>query len=359
LFPASNGYLYGAAQGGGPGGTGTIFKVSASGAVTTVTGGVISPSPLIEATDGNLYFTSYNSNATLVITRMSLAGTLTTLYTFPGGYQQSGPLIQASDGNLYGEAGQNAPGYGSIFQVSLSGTFKNFYNFSCSADGAQPLGGLEFGNTGLLYGVTNSGGVNGSGTIFSLSLAGQLSVLHAFGYFDGESPLTGLIQASDSNLYGTNAGIGSFGPGTVFSIGPDGSNFSTVYTFPANTYAFGQVPGPGVIQGSDGSLYGTTLLGGLDDLGEVFRLSLGLPRPEPSIVRVHPSAGPVGTHVLITGRNLVGATAVSFNGTPAAVVVSRGVYYVFAEVPEGATSGPITVTTANGSAQSAGSFTVN
>ena len=359
LFPASNGYLYGAAQGGGPSGNGAIFKTSSSGVVTLVTGSVISPSPVVEATDGNLYFTSYNSNSTLSVTRMTLAGALTSVYTFPAGYQQSGPLIEASDGNLYGEVVQNAPGYGAVFRISLAGTFSNLYSFTGGLDGAQPLGGLTFGNTGLLYGVTNNQGANGGGTIFSLSLGGQLTVLHAFGYFDGESPLTGLIQASDNNLYGTNAGIGSFGPGTVFSIGTDGSNFTTQFTFPATSYSFGQVPGPGVIQGSDGKLYGTTLLGGAFDLGQVFSLNLGLAGPKPSIVKVRPTAGAVGSYVLIAGRNLVDPTAVTFNGTAATVVISRGMYYVVAQVPEGATSGPITVKTANGSAQSAGSFTVN
>ncbi len=359
LFPASNGFLYGAAQSGGPNGTGAILRISPAGAVTVVTANVISPSPVVEATDGNVYFTAYNSNATLNISRMTLAGALTVLYTFPAGYQQSGPLVQASDGNLYGEVAQNAPGNGSVYRISLAGSFSFVYNFTGSLDGAQPIGGLTAGNNGLLYGVTNSQGANGSGTVFSLTYAGQIDVLHAFSYFDGESPLTGMIQASDNNLYGTNAGIGSFGPGTVFRIAPDGSNFTTVFNFPATSYAFAQVPGPGVIQGSDGKLYGTTLLGGVDDLGQVFSLGLGLSGPKPSIIRLSPNAGAVGGYVLITGRNLVGPTKVTFNGTPATAIVSRGMYYVVAQVPAGATSGPVTVTTANGSAQSAGIFTVD
>jgi hypothetical protein len=66
----------------------------------------------------------------------------------------------------------------------------------------------------------------------------------------------------------------------------------------------------------------------------------------------------VGTQVTIWGENLLGAAAVSFNGTAAATVRNISANYVFATVPAGATTGPITVTTPNGTASSPGPFTV-
>ncbi len=358
LFPASNGYLYGANQGAGPSQGGTIFKTAGNRSLTVVATAVNSPSPVVEASDGNIYFTSYTAGGLLTVVRMTLAGALTTLYTFPSGLLQSGPLVEAYDGNLYGEVQGLAPGFGAIFKLTLAGDYTTLYNFTGADDGAQPLGGLIQVNK-VLYGVTNSAGANGDGTIFSISTAGVLTTLHAFSYYDGTNPLSGLSYASDGNIYGTNAGIGGYGPGTIFKIAPDGSNFTTVYTFPANNPSFTQVPGPGVIQGSDGKLYGTTLLGGADNLGQIFSLDLGLAGPSPLVGHISPSAGPVGTQVLITGRNLVGVQSVSFNGTAATTFVSQGTDYILATVPAGARSGPVSVTTLNGTGATRGNFRVN
>jgi hypothetical protein len=68
--------------------------------------------------------------------------------------------------------------------------------------------------------------------------------------------------------------------------------------------------------------------------------------------------GKVGSVVQILGTGLTGATAVSFNGMPAAsfgVVSDTG---MFATVPAGATTGPVTVTTPTGSLTSNENFTV-
>jgi len=80
---------------------------------------------------------------------------------------------------------------------------------------------------------------------------------------------------------------------------------------------------------------------------------LGLPPPQPDVIGGVPTSGATGVVVTVNGKFLLGATGVSFNGTPATTSSN-----ISATVPPGATTGPITVTTPNGSSTSAGSFTV-
>lgn len=77
----------------------------------------------------------------------------------------------------------------------------------------------------------------------------------------------------------------------------------------------------------------------------------------PAVTSFSPTSGQVGTSVTISGSNLTGATAVAFNGTAATFTVVSDTQ-VNATVPSGATSGPITVTTPNGTATSSTSFSV-
>ncbi|CAM8652770.1 IPT domain containing protein [Candidatus Methylacidiphilaceae bacterium] len=78
----------------------------------------------------------------------------------------------------------------------------------------------------------------------------------------------------------------------------------------------------------------------------------------PTITGISPSSGLAGTIVTITGTDFTGATAVSFNGVAAASYTVDSATSITATVPSGATTGPISVTTAGGSAVSANNFTV-
>jgi hypothetical protein len=77
----------------------------------------------------------------------------------------------------------------------------------------------------------------------------------------------------------------------------------------------------------------------------------------PAITSFAPATGPVGTGVTITGTTFTGVTAISFHGTAATFTVSNS-GTVTTTVPFGASTGPITVTTLDGTATSAGNFTV-
>jgi len=199
-------------------------------------------------------------------------------------------LIQGSDGTLYGTTygGVNYDGsgrlYGTVFKLLTNGSgFQVLHTFTNnSVDGINPYAGLILGADGFLYGTTQSGGTNGSGTVFKLSTSGSgYQVIYNFGSVtnDGQSPTGPVIQGSDGYLYGTTPYGGAFGPrggpyggyGVAFKLDTSGSNYTVLYSF-GGTAGDGQLPGGGVTQGPDGAFYGTTAAGGNLNAGTVFRL---------------------------------------------------------------------------------------
>jgi subtilisin-like proprotein convertase family protein len=78
----------------------------------------------------------------------------------------------------------------------------------------------------------------------------------------------------------------------------------------------------------------------------------------PTITSFTPTSGPPGTAVTITGTNLQGVTSVTFGGVPSTSITNNTPTSVTATVPANAVTGPIGVTTPNGTATSATSFTV-
>jgi len=97
--------------------------------------------------------------------------------------------------------------------------------------------------------------------------AQQFTVLHSFASTDGAPTGAGLIQGPDGTLYGT----GGVYPGTVYRLAPDGTNFELLHAFSGSVDGFR--PETGVILGLDGNLYGTTYGGGTYGVGTVYRLS--------------------------------------------------------------------------------------
>ncbi len=295
-----DGNFYGVDTIGGntPSGCGAAFKVSSSGQETSLhafTGyphdGCNPWSPLLLANDGNFYGTApYGGSANVgVIFKMTPSGSVSILYNFctqancPDGAYPSAGLIQASDGYLYGEATTNgANGYGTIFKLSLSGSgFTVVHNFT-SSDGYLATGGMVQTSDGNLYGTTNAGGANNFGTVFKMTPSGTLTTLYSFCSkpfcADGSAPYAGLTQGGDGNLYGTTYEGGNFVQGstygTIFGITPGGS-LSTLYSFCAQANCTdGGYPYAGVTQGSDGNLYGVTKVGGTNNAGTVFKLTM-------------------------------------------------------------------------------------
>jgi uncharacterized repeat protein (TIGR03803 family) len=382
LVQGTDGSFYGTTAYGGNGGNskscgdygcGTIFRITPAGTLTTLyrfcaqTGCPDGsyPNGLVQGADGNFYGTTYyggtRNNGTVF--KITPSGTLTTLHNlFRNGKGPSG-LIQASDGNFYGMTSGSPTKYpnGSVFKITRRGKLTTLTNFTCTqtgcAYGSYPSG-LVQGTDGNFYGTTASGGAYYNGTVFKITPSGTLTTLYSFcaqtGCPDGNDP-NGLLQAADGNFYGTTNGGGtgcSFtGPcGTVFKITPSGT-LTTLYSFCTQTGCPDGSGPNGLLQATDGNFYGTTASGGASGTcggcGTIFGLATGL-GPFVSFVR---GSGKVGAKAEILGQGFTGTSAVSFNGTAAHFVVHSDTY-LMATVPQGATTGYVTVTTPGGTLQS-------
>jgi uncharacterized repeat protein (TIGR03803 family) len=232
-------------------------------------------SSLIQGKDGNLYGTATSGGANYVGTlfRYSLTGTFTNFYSFVTslGSFPNGGLVQASNGNFYGSAQQGgANSDGSLFQVTNNATVSLLHSLAGASDGQSPDDSLVLGQDGYFYGTAFEGGAVSKGSVFQLLPNGTVNLLYSFtGAADGANPVAGLVQASDGNLYGTTTAAGANGYGTVFKIGTNGV-LTTLVTF---NYTNGATPYGGVIQANDGNLYGVTSAGGANGYGTVFQLT--------------------------------------------------------------------------------------
>jgi uncharacterized repeat protein (TIGR03803 family) len=182
-------------------------------------------------------------------------------------------LAQGKNGNLYGTTTYGGThGDGIIFEVTPSGTLTTVYNFSNTPDGANPYSGLVLGTDGNFYGTTYEGGATGQGTVFKVTTAGVLTILHSFTGTDGELPYGGLVQGTDGDFYGTTeyGGPTSPGYGTVFKITKAGV-LTTLHSFDDTTDGYS--PYGGLVQGSSGAFYGTTTGGPGANFGTVFKIT--------------------------------------------------------------------------------------
>jgi uncharacterized repeat protein (TIGR03803 family) len=109
----------------------------------------------------------------------------------------------------------------------------------------------------------------------TVALSAQtLTTLHSFNQTDGSNPYAGLMQASNGILYGTTSAGGANGDGTVFQITTSGT-LTTMHNFNHLSPTDGAQPYSGLIQARDGNLYGTTYRGGSHNVGIAYRISLG------------------------------------------------------------------------------------
>jgi len=124
-----------------------------------------------------------------------------------------------------------------------------------------PLRGLVLATNGDLYGTASSGGANEDGTVFNFRIADgtpTLTTLHSFDGTDGATPVAGLVQATNGDLYGTTSSGGANDDGTVFKITPTGT-LTRLHSFDGTD---GETPVAGLVQATNGDLYGTTSSGG-------------------------------------------------------------------------------------------------
>jgi len=296
LIKGSDGAFYGTTVCGGANknrttlGHGTVYKIQADGSGFSVihhfreawnpqTG-------VTEGKDGFLYGTTEAGGDRLLGTAFKVArdGTgFAILHHFSGigadGKRPHAGLCVDSNVVCYGttvEGGQHFNG--TVFRVDGNGSgYRVLYHFigKQRMDGSAPMGTLLLATDGNLYGTTSTGGRHDLGTIFSSDCnGGKYRLLHAFGdsLGDGWKPFAGLIEGSDGKLYGTTLAGGTSSQGAVFSVGKDGKGYQVLRSFPVPVGGGQNLYSP-VVEGSDGALYGSALSGGAEHTGLIFRMS--------------------------------------------------------------------------------------
>jgi uncharacterized repeat protein (TIGR03803 family) len=332
VVEGSDGALYGTTESGGlhgddlhPTGSGTIFKLKKDGSGYTVlhrfpglTGDGIGPwAGLVEGRDGAFYGTTLlggtKDGGTAFKLKKDGSG-YTVLHSFlrseTDGFKPMAGLLAGSDGALYGTTDAGGSGHsGTVFRLGPDGSdYKLLHSFAVEpSDGRFPRSSLVEGRDGTLYGTTENGGTRDAGTVFKLNKDGSgYRLLHSFtgslglkpdpqGLMQGVSNgvttkfsdagegmgPTGLVQGSDGALYGTTEHHGKNGGGTLFRLNPDGGNFAVLHNFPV-AQGDGQNPWAKMVHGSDGSILGTTKICSTNNFGTVFRLSIFGSNPEPT-----------------------------------------------------------------------------
>ncbi|NQT76783.1 MAG: T9SS type A sorting domain-containing protein [Bacteroidetes bacterium] len=188
-----------------------------------------------------------------------------------------GSLIQASNGKLYGVTQSGASNYdGELFEYDLQTNTCNVkVVFEQLSKGKTPIGSLTEATNGKLYGVTFEGGANGLGVLYEYDPQNNIfSKLKDFdGINHGATPYDGVIQASNGKLYGMTREGGTSGLGIIYHYDINTNILTKIQDFAGAVT--GASPQGKLLQASNGLLYGMTSLGGAFDKGAIFEYNTG------------------------------------------------------------------------------------
>lgn len=399
LTPYADGNFYGVTSTGGTNNLGSVFKITPAGVLTILysfngTSNLANPSyGLTVGNDGNFYGTTVAGNGTVF--KMTPAGVVTLLHSFAGppndGQAPVSGVILGKDGNFYGTTQYGGSvvydeffNEGTVFKMTPAGTVTILHNFNLSTDyGAFPTAPLLQATDGNFYGAVDSCNEFGCGTqdLYKVTPSGTLTVLEEFtGSGSGEFPYWPLMQDTNGILYGVTQQGGMVNGGVLFSLdisavpfarlvgtsGKEGAKIgilgqgftaATVVKFGGTqattiqrsgaTFISATVPAA-ALTGSVTVTTGTTTL----TSSQMFKVT-------PTFLSFTPTSGSVGTPVVLTGTGLTQTTKVTFGGVTATTVTVNSDTQVTANVPTGALTGKIVITTKGGRAQSKTSFTVD
>jgi uncharacterized repeat protein (TIGR03803 family) len=225
------------------------------------------------------------------ISSCAFGQTVTTIHDFgsgPDGENPQSGVIFDQDGHLFGSVALGGiSGDGVIYTLTPAGdgvswTESILYQFKGRPDGQTPDSILTMSPTGKLFGTTQLGGTKNVGTVFMVippaapGGRGKERILYSFGTIshDGASPNVGLLPGSHG-FYGVTSAGGANGRGTIFHLVPASNPADPWIETILHNFAGadGAFPSSDLVMDSEGNLYGTTLLGGANDVGTVYRLT--------------------------------------------------------------------------------------
>jgi uncharacterized repeat protein (TIGR03803 family) len=368
LMQATDGHLYGTTYLGGEKGLGVVFRLTLDGVYTvlrslgqTKVDAALPYAGLVQAGDGNLYGTTLrggvNDKGTLF--RINLGGdNYQLLYSFDGsnGENPEGTLIVGSDGNLYGTTLGGGSGRGTIFRATTAGAVTSLYSFpslsafstsglAINATGANPRAGLLLAADGNYYGTAYQGGPNGYGTLFKMTPAGAVSVVHAFaGPLSGAGfPLSSVTQDAAGNLYGTTEQGGSINQGAAWRYSASGQ-FGLLHSFIGSPID-GNKPYASLIEVGN-FLYGVTSSDVTSSAGAIFKLDQGTGGVLPIELSLAPNDITVGGSTTLTWSSPGAAscttdgawtgTTVGTSGTQSVTPALAGIYTYILTCTDGA-----------------------
>ena len=254
LVLGAEGNLYGTTQGGGTANLGTVFRVTPGPVLTTLYSSTApaeaGPNGLTLGLDGNFYGTTLGSyGAGCEIFRMTPAGAVTAIYTFPGSPFSlndcpTGPLVQVPSGMFFGST------IGTLFSITPSGTLTTLHTFF-GPDGANTVGSPVTDAGGVLYGTTSRGGRADSGVVYRLDPSGPAeahAALNGEGTICLGSTANLQVQLTGTPPWSLTWSDGFVQPGIAASPATRAvtPQFATVYTLKAAS----DTNGPALVSGS-------------------------------------------------------------------------------------------------------------
>ncbi len=399
LVQYTDGNFYGVTTSGGANNAGSIFKITPAGVLTTIYSfsGINNFSTptwgLTVGNDGNFYGTQDGSDGKGSVFKITPAGKLTVLHTFtdnPDGAAPNAGLTLGKDGNFYGVTQYGGTSYdgkvdqGTFFKITPAGTITILHDFSTLTDyAAYPATPVVQATDGNFYGIINGCaefGCGGAQDLYKITPTGTLSIIEEFTVSNGSGSYWPVTQDTNGTLYGVTQQGGTVNGGIFFSLNIGGAQYAQLEStsgrettkvgilgqgFSASSVVkFGGVQATSIQRSGSTYISATVPAGALTAAVTVTTGATTITSPQifkvtPTFPSFSPTSGPVGTPVVLTGTGLMQTTKVTFNGTAATTFTVNSDTQVTADVPTGATSGKIVITTKGGSARSATSFTVN
>jgi uncharacterized repeat protein (TIGR03803 family) len=289
LMQASNGKLYGMTVNGGITDDGVLFEYIPSSNTyskkldfNAATTGKTPWGSLTEASNGKLYgmtnlgglnndgvLFEYDPNTNTYVKKFDFNETT-------NGNNPTGSLVEAANGKLYGMTGYGgANSMGMIFEYDpLTNIFTKKIDFDGSLKGNSPRGSLIKSSNDKLYGMTLNGGTHGVGVLFEYDPVTNTFTkkLDFNGTSNGKNPFGSLTEASNNKLYGMTSLGGSASKGVIFEYDVSTGAFSKKLDFYAGNDA--SRPYGSLTLGSNGNLYGMTMLGGVSQDGVLFEWNI-------------------------------------------------------------------------------------